>query len=322
MRKAAVVSLLLLLLLAPHVRAGNPSVFMGKFIEAFNTGNYSLIEPYMSEELKDQFTEDYFHQIRDFTLDNYGKLEGYALISNSTEGDLQKFEYTVHCEKGSFPVLLAYKNDQLVGIALGIKARPNPAGMLLMMLGSLISLGALYYWRRRIETAEFVMGAGIALGLSVILPFYSIATLGMSRTAGILTTALLTAITIEGSKYYFSRNRDGLSLGLGFGVGKYILLAIGTFVATNFIMKLPVSFSGGLAYAFLSALVFTAFHGISAMLYSSGRLQYPVIFTAFEFPALALMSLGQPALGIGLAVLAFVTGLYLEGGQWNRLTRS
>ena len=315
MRKAAVVSLLLLLLLAPHVRAGNPDAFMGKFIEAFNTGNYSLIEPYMSEELRAQFTEDYFHQIRDFTLDNYGKLEGYELTSNSTEGDLQKFEYTVHCEKGSFPVLLAYKNGQLVGIALGVKARPNPAGMLLMMLGSLISLGALYYWKRRLEIAEFVMGAGIALGLGIILPFYSIVTLGMGRTAGILTTALLTTLTVEGSKYYFSRNRDGLSLGLGFGVGKYVFLAIGTFVATNFILKLPVSFSGGLTYAFLSALVFTAFHGISAMLYSKGRISYFLLFTGFEFPALALIALGRPSLGIGLVALAFVSGFALTGGE-------
>ncbi len=315
MRKAAVVSLLLLLLLVPHVRADNPGAFMEKFIEAFNTGNYSLIEPYMSEELRAQFTEDYFHQIRDFTLDNYGRLEGYELTSNSTEGDLQKFEYAVHCEKGSFPVLLAYKNGQLVGIALGIKARPNPAGMLLMMLGSLISLGALYYWKRRIEIAEFVMGAGIALGLGIILPFYSIITLGMGRTAGVLTVALLTALTVEGSKYYFSRNRDGLSLGLGFGVGKYVFLAIGTFVATNFILKLPVSFSGGLAYAFLSALIFTAFHGISAMLYSEGRLSYFLLFTAFEFLALALIAFGRPSLGIGLVALAFVAGFALTGGE-------
>ena len=315
MRKAAVVSLLLLLLLVPHVRAGNPNAFMGKFIEAVNTGNYSLIEPYMSEELKDQFTEDYFHQIRDFTLDNYGRLDGYELTSNSTEGDLQKFEYTVHCERGSFPVLLAYKNGELVGIALGIKARPNPAGMLLMMLGSLISLGALYYWKRRLEIAEFVMGAGIALGLGIILPFYSIVTLGMGRTAGVLTVVLLTALTVEGSKYYFSRNRDGLSLGLGFGVGKYVFLAIGTFVATNFILKLPVSFSGGLAYAFLSALIFTAFHGISAMLYSEGKLSHFLLFTAFEFPALALIALGRPSLGIGLVALAFIVGFALTGGK-------
>jgi len=316
MRKAAVVSLLLLLLLlTPHVRAGNPDSFMEKFLEAFNTGNYSLIEPYMSEELKAQFTENYFNQIREFTLDNYGKLKDYRLTSNSTEGDLRKFEYTVYCEKGSFPVLLAYRNGQLVGIALGVKARPNPAGMLLMMLGSLISLGVLYYWRRKLETADFILGAGIALGLGIILPFYSIVTLGMGRTAGIATTALLTAVTVEGSKYYFSRNRDGLSLGLGFGVGKYVFLAIGTFVATNFILKLPVSFSGGLAYAFLSALIFTTFHGISAMLYSRGGLSYFVIFTAFEFPALALIALGRPAFGIGLIALAFVVGFALTGGR-------
>ncbi|WP_297416608.1 DUF3887 domain-containing protein [Thermococcus sp.] len=316
MRKVAVLSLLLLtLLLVPHVQAGNPDVFMGKFIDAFNTGNYSLIEPYMSGELKSQFTEGYFHQIGEFTLSNYGKLRGYELISNSTEGELRKFEYRVYGDRGSFPVLLAYKNGKLVGIALGIRAKPNPVGMLLMMLGSLIPLGVFYYWRRRLETAEFVMGVGIALGLSVILPFYSIVTIGMSRAVGVLTTAFLTALTVEGSKYYFSHNRDGLSLGLGFGVGKYVFLAIGTFVAANFIMKLPVSFAGGELYTFLSALVFTAFHGVSAMLYSGGKPSYFFLFTSFEFSALALLSLGMPALGIGLIVLAFVVGFALTGGR-------
>ncbi|MDV3103883.1 DUF3887 domain-containing protein [Thermococcus waiotapuensis] len=323
MKNAAVTVVLFSLLslfLSPALSTPQ-SEFMDSFIEAINTGNYSAIEPYLSGELREQFTEDYFEQIRDFTLDNYGKLKGYELTSNSTGDDLEKFEYRIYCEKGSFPVLLAYNNSGLVGIALGIRARPNPAGMLLMILGSLISLGALYSWRRKLETAELVMGAGIALVLGIILPFYSIITLGVSRTASALTVALLTALTVEGAKYYFSKNRDGLSLGLGLGIGQYVLLSIGTFVTTNFILELPVSFSGGLSYVFLSALVFTAFHGISAMLYSRRKVSHFLLFTAFEFPALALTSLGMPAVGIGVITVAVVAGFALNGGIKRGIAR-
>ncbi|WP_297462525.1 DUF3887 domain-containing protein [Thermococcus sp.] len=280
---------------------------MNRFVEAVDTGNYSLIEPYLGEELRDQFTEDYFNQVRAFILENYGKPLAFEPVSNSTSGDLVRYEYTVRCERGSFPVLLAYKNGQLVGIALGVKARLNPAGMLLTMLGSLLSLGVLYLWRRKLEVADFILGAGIALGLGIILPFYSLITVGLSRITGVLLSSLLIALTVEGSKYYFSRKRDGFSLGLGFGVGKYVFLAIGTFVATNFILKLPVSFSGGLAYAFLSALIFTAFHGLTAMLYSAGRVEYLPIFTIFQFISLSLMALGRP----GVAMLTAGAGLVL-----------
>lgn len=322
MRRVLPLMILLLLVsfLLPPVHAENPNTFMEKFIEAFNTGDYSLIEPYMSEDLKNQFTRDYFSQIRNFTLDNYGRLNDYELTSNTTEGDLQKFEYTIHCEKGSFPVLLAYRKGELVGIALGIKARPNPVGMLLMILGSLISLGMLYYWAKRFEIAEFVMGAGISLALGIILPFYSIITLGMGRFAGILTVALLTSLTVEVSKYYFSRGRDGLSLGLGFGFGKYVFLAVGTFVATNFILKLPVSFAGEELYAFLGALVFTTFHAISAMLYSEGRLSYLALFVTFEFPALALISMDRAPLAIAIVTIAFLIGFHLGGGRRHGIT--
>ena len=309
MRKAAILiaAFLLLSLGFSQVSPSQSDEFMEKLITAFNTDNYSLIEPYMSEELKGQFTEGYFHQIREFTLNNYGRLKGYRLTSRSEEGELLKYEYQVTCEKGSFPVLLAYRGGELVGIALGVKAKPNPLGMVLMILGSLVSLGAIYLWKGRIEVSEFVMGAGIALGLGIILPFYSLITLGLSRTAGVLTAAFLTALTVEGSKYYFSRKGDGLSLGLGFGVGKYVFLSIGTFVATNFILKLPVSFSGGELYAFLEALLLTAFHGLTAMLYSSRRIGYLAIFAVFQFVSITLTAFGE----VGLAMVVMGAGLIL-----------
>ncbi len=313
MRKPAVAFLLITALLLPTVFANAPDNFMSSFIKAINTGNYSLIEPYMSDELRAQFTEEYFDRIREFTLKNYGELKGYTYVKNETSGNLFRIEYRVEAEKGSFPVLLAYRDGKLVGIALGVKARPNPTGMLLTMLGALIVLALVWPFKRP-EVSELILGSGIALVLAIIIPFYSIVSLLLlsSLQARAFTVAFLSAITIEGLKFYFSRNRDGLSIGLGIGIGQYVLLAIGTFVATNFIMKLPVSFSGGLAYAFLEALLFTAFHALSGLAYSRKGIKPFLLFATLEIVVLYLMGVGSYGPAIG--VLALSAGVAWMGG--------
>jgi hypothetical protein len=316
MKKALAVFLFMVVLLPP-VLASPPAQgneFMGKFLKAINTGNYSLIEPYMGQTLREQFTEDYFEQVREFTIANYGKLKGYRLLKNETSGDLVKFTYTVIAEKGSFPVLLAYKNGQLVGIALGVKPKPSPLGMIATMLGSLIVL-ALIWPFKKLSPSELVLGAGIALILSVVIPFYAISSLLLipSPLERSLVVATLSALTIEGLKLYFSRNRDGLSLGLGLGLGQYVLLAIGTFVATNFIMKLPVSFSGGAGYAFLEALLFTSFHALSASAYTArGWRPFP-LFALLELGVLYLMGVGSYSLALGLLLIS-VAVAFKPGG--------
>ena len=297
---------------ASPVEQGN--TFMEKFIKAFNAGNYSLIEPYLGKNLREQFTKEYFMEIRNFTIVNYGRLTSFRLVSNTTAGDMVKLEYKVKAEKGSFPVLLVYKNGKLVGIGLGVKAKPNPSGMIAMILGSLIVLGTLYFVRRPL-IPDLVLGTGIALGLSVIVPFYGIVSLLLFDTtpSRSLFTAFVTAVTVEAAKFYFSRRRDGLSLGLGLGIGQYVLLAIGTFVATNFIMQLPVSFTGKTYWAFLFALTFTAFHALSAETYS--KMKKPlalILFVLIEGSALALES-SHGVLSLLLVIAGIIAGLKLGG---------
>jgi len=319
MRKLPVIVLSLILLSALMV-SGQPveegNAFMEKFIEAFNTNNYSLIEPYMSESLREDFSEDYFSEIREFTISNYGRLVSYRFVGNSSSGNMVKLEYEVKAEKGSFPVLLAYKNGELVGIALGVKAEPNPAGMVAMILGALLALGGFYVLKRKPSVPDLVFGSGLALALSVVIPFYGIVALMAlhSQLLRAVLTGFLTALTVEGVKFYFSRSRDGFSLGLGLGLGQYVLLAIGTFVATNFIMQLPVSFTGPVYWAFLSALLFTAFHALSANAYSLHKNPYHLIlFIAIETGALVLESTSGVAVGLLLAFIGVIAGLYAGG---------
>ena len=326
MKKFIVVLLLASLLFSP-VLATDGNGFMEEFIKAFNTNNYSLIEPYMSSQLKGQFSEEYFKEIRDFTVTNYGRLISFRLVSNTTSGDMVKLEYEVQAEKGSFPVLLVYKKGKLIGLGLGVKAKPNPAGMVAMILGSLLALGGIYALRRKLAVPDLILGSGLALALSVIIPFYSIATLVAiySTILRAFITALLTALTVEGVKFYLSRRRDGLSLGLGLGIGQYVLLAIGTFVATNFIMQLPVSFTGPTYWAFLVALLFTTFHALSADVYSFHKSPvHLLIFIAVETGALALESLNNIDAGLLLALAGVAVGFYAGGvlnGVAGRETR-
>lgn len=297
---------LALLLLLPATAAVNPVDFMNSFIKALNTGNYSLIKPYMGGELEAQFTEDYFNQIREFTLKNYGEIKGYTPIGNETSGDLLKFEYRVRAEKGSFPVLLAYRNGTLIGIALGIAPRPNPLGMVASVLSSTAAI-LLLAFRRRPSIPDFFLGSGLALGLAVVIPFYSIVLLTVGNPVRrALILAVVSAVTVEGLKFYFSRGRNGLSLGLGLGFGKYVLLAIGTFVSTNFLMKIPVAFSGGALYIVLEAFLLTVYHGATGAVYSrSRRWIYPAGFSVLLTAIYLSLAKDRP-LGVLLSLAAFL----------------
>jgi hypothetical protein len=317
MRKALAVFLFMIVLLPP-VLASPPAQdneFMGKFLKAINTGNYSLIEPYMSDELRAQFTEDYFQNLRELTIKNYGRLISFTYGGNETQDDLLKLKYMVRAEKGSFPVLLVYRNGELVGLALGVAPKPNPLGMLAAMGGAFLALISLYLWKRRLNLPELALGSGLALALAIILPFYSITgTLLLPRAVALPLVALLSALTIEGGKYYFARNRDGLSLGLGLGIGQFVLLGIGTFVATNFIMKLPVSFTGNVLPLFLEAVIFTVFYALSTEVYSKRRELMPfAVFALTEFLSLYLLGLGSAYGSLTVALVGAVMAWKLGG---------
>jgi len=226
-----------------------------------------------------------------------------------------KLEYEVRAERGTFPVALTYENGELVGIGLGIRPKPSPAGTVAMILGSLLVLGVFYFLRKP-SIPDLVLGAGIALGLSVIIPFYGIISLilAYSTVARALFAAFTTALTVEAVKFHFSRNREGLSLGLGLGIGQYVLLSIGTFVAVNFIMQLPVSFTGPTYWAFLFALTFTAFHALSAETYSKLRdARFIAPFAIVEGLALTMEALSHPGVSLLLVLLGMGTGLKLGG---------
>ncbi|MBP1912094.1 DUF3887 domain-containing protein [Thermococcus stetteri] len=318
MRKALAVFLFTFIILSTVLadQRSQGDEFMGKFVEAINTGNYSLIEPYMSEELRAQFTEDYFQNLRELTLKNYGKLKGFTYEGNETQDDLLRLKYRVEAEKGSFPVLLVYRDGELVGLALGVTPKPNPLGMLAAMGGALLALTGLYLWRERVNLPELALGSGLALALSIILPFYSLTgTLLLPRAVAIPVVSLLSALTIEAGKYYLAKNRDGLSLGLGLGIGQFVLLGIGTFVATNFIMKLPVSFTGSVLPLFLEAVIFTTFYALSTEVYSKRREPMPfAVFAAVEFLSLYLLGLGS-AYGSLVMALAGAAIAWKLGGE-------
>jgi len=323
MKKKSLLTLVLLAFLLQPVAAGhaNPNAFMEEFVKAINTGNFSLIEHYMSPQLREEFTEGYFENIRSFILTNYGRVLSFKALNESESKDMELYKFEVTCEKGSFPVLLAYKNGELVGIALGVRAEPNPSGMVAMILGSFTALGILYILVRKITPHDLILGSGLALALSVIIPFYGIVAMftvslypTLQRT---LATALATAVTVEVAKFYLSRRRDGLAIGLGLGIGQYVLLAVGTFVAVNFILQLPVSFTGSTFSAFLVALAFTLFHAASARSYTAvKRPVYMLPFIAIEFAALVLMSLNMVYPGVAAIGLGVIIGARV-GGVWN-----
>jgi len=84
-------TLTMILLLSATVTADEftekGNAFMESFIKAMNTGNYSLIEPYLSGRLKNELGEREFAQLRDFTMENYGKLLSFSFVNETREGN-------------------------------------------------------------------------------------------------------------------------------------------------------------------------------------------------------------------------------------------
>jgi len=255
---------LLLLLLLPLV-AGN--AFMDDFLRALQTGNYSLIEPYLGDELREQLTPEAFEGLRELVTESCGEPLSYRLVNDT---------YVVSCTGGSFTVNLNYENGTLVGIAVSVKEQ----NFLATVLGSIAFLLLVLPFKR--PGPEVFLSAGVALPLSLLAI--------VPGPAGLLLTAFVT----ESAKYYLSRRGDGFSVGLGFGLGNYILLPIGTFVTANFIMGVPVYHLGSGYVAFAVAFVMTAFHAFTGAAYDRWGAKVLVPFALLE--AVALLNFGGAVL--------------------------
>jgi len=217
---------LVFLLLLGYVSALSPQDAM---MEAWKTGNYSAVEPYLSSAMKRAFTEKTFKAVRDEMIELYGPVRGYTLEKTEEKDGYQIYFYRVTAEKGSYTVSVTVKNGKVDGFH--IVPRFNPKNAIYPLLGGLLGLLIIWIYLRKFHAGELILGAVLLVPVLIFQPPVqsAIVFLGVSGALPrVLWTGLIAALFQEPLKYYFSRDKTlgkALYIGAGFGIGEAVYAA-------------------------------------------------------------------------------------------------
>ncbi|WP_456423716.1 DUF3887 domain-containing protein [Thermococcus sp.] len=250
-------AILVLLLLPSHVLALTPQEAM---MEALKTGNYSLVSPYLSGEMKKVFAEKTFGVIREELVNEYGPIKGYELEKTEKVDGYSVYYYRVVAERGNYTVSVTVKDGKVVGFHLVPGFNPKKA--LYPLLGGLLGLLLLWFYIRRFHTGELILGAVLLVPVLIIQPPLQMAPeyAGIKNgTFLILWTGLIAGLVQEPLKYYFSRDKslgEALYIGVGFGLGEAV------YVAT-----LSVLFGGGFL-GLIERTLALLFHASTTLLFA------------------------------------------------------
>ncbi|NJE49318.1 DUF3887 domain-containing protein [Thermococcus sp. 9N3] len=219
-------AVLVFLLFLGYVSALTPQEAM---MEAWKTGNYSLVEPYLSGDMRKAFTEKTFSTIREGMVKEYGPVKGYELEKTEEKGGYQIYYYRVIAEKGNYTVSVTVKDGKVEGFHFAPKFNPEKA--LYPLLGGLLGLLLLWAYLRKFHAGELILGAVLILPVLVVqpplqmLPGYA----GISNAVlAVLWSGLIAGLVQEPLKYYFSRDKTlgrAVYIGAGFGLGEAIYVA-------------------------------------------------------------------------------------------------
>ncbi|WP_457741489.1 hypothetical protein [Thermococcus sp.] len=222
--------LFLFLLLLGYVSALTPQEAM---MEAWKTGNYSIVKPYLSPAMKALFTEKLFMATRNTLVEKYGSVEGYRLIREEKKDGYEVYYYRVLAEKGNYTVSVTVKGGRVEGFHLSaLPLAPTVSGLLYPLAGAFLGFLVLWAYLRKFHGAELILGAVLLVPVLLfqsplqMLPRF----LGvMNLTFIVLWTGLIAALFQEPLKYYFSRDKSlgkALYIGIGFGIGEGIYVAL------------------------------------------------------------------------------------------------
>ena len=220
--------LIIALLLIGYAFALTPQEAM---MEALKTGNYSIVESYLSPTMKKAFPESLFKTVREGLVGQYGEIKGYELKKTESKGDYTVYYYRVIAERGNYTVSVTVRDGKVQGFHLtGFK--PNLWGSIYPLLGGLVGLLALWLYMRRINVAEILFGAFLLVPILLFQPLVQKLPVFMgigSTTFIVLWTGLIAGLFQEPLKYYTSRDKPldkALYIGVGFGIGEAIYVAI------------------------------------------------------------------------------------------------
>jgi len=253
--------LLLIFLLAGLASALTPQEAM---MEAFKTGNYSVVEPYLSPTMKAVFSEKLFTTTRNALIEKYGSIEGYRLTREENKNGYEVYYYQVNAERGNYTVSVTVKGGKVEGFHVSaLPFAPTASGLLYPLLGAFLGFLVLWAYLRKFHGAELILGAVLLIPVLFLQPLVQALPkfLNVTNLAFIvLWTGLIAALFQEPLKYYLSRDKTlgkALYVGIGFG------LAEGIYVALN------ASLLGGASWvAILERFLSVVFHASTTVFFA------------------------------------------------------
>ncbi|NJE54690.1 DUF3887 domain-containing protein [Thermococcus sp. 21S9] len=219
-------AVLVFLLFIGYASALTPQKAM---MEAWKTGNYSIVEPYLSPEMKRVFTEKTFTTVRDELVKLYGPIKGYTLEKTEEKNGYQIYFYRVTAEKGGYTVSVTVKDGKVEGFHLVPGFSPEKA--VYPLLGGLLGLLLLWAYLRKFHAGELILGALLVIPVLIFQPLVQELPgfLGVTNTAFLVVwTGLIAGLFQEPLKYYFSRDKTlgrAVYIGAGFGLGEAVYVA-------------------------------------------------------------------------------------------------
>lgn len=253
MKKVALV--FIITMLALNALAQQPYDEISKAVfESIKTGDYSILEPYLDEKMKEAFNEKAFNALREQMISKYGNLKSFEFVEEGKTGEFISGYYRFEFEKADVILKLVFSQvdgeyklsglwiQKVVWKERGISL---PLAVGLPILGGILPLLTFYIVGfKKIKGAELILGfflGAITLFIQPIIQQAPFLALGIKSNADIIARGLsftiITAIWLgfiagffqEGLKYVFVRNRnlkEALFVGIGFGLGEAILVPL------------------------------------------------------------------------------------------------
>ena len=243
--------------------------------EALKSGGYSILQPYLDDEMKSAFNEEKFNAFRGDLISKYGELKSYSFVKEGKVSGFILGYYNFEFERADVTLRLVFREVNgeylLSGIwidAVNSKEAGIPLGVALFfpVLGGFLALLTFYILGfRKIGVAEIVLGiilVAITLGIQPLIQNAPFLAVGIKSNSDIIAKGtafvILTAIWLgfvagffqESLKYGLSKGKylnEALFIGIGFGLGEAILVPA--------LQAIQLSTLGGITPKLTTALV-------------------------------------------------------------------
>ncbi|MEM2305856.1 MAG: DUF3887 domain-containing protein, partial [Candidatus Methanomethylicia archaeon] len=158
----------ILLILLVWILSTNASHSIAEAVfTSLRDGNYSVLKPYLDEDMVKAFSEEKFRVFREDLLSRYGRITGYKFIREDESGEFILNYYSFSFEKANitFKLVIRRINDEYKLSGLWIQevniisnGFPIFIAVILTALGGLLGLLIFYTIGFKIEGKELLLG--------------------------------------------------------------------------------------------------------------------------------------------------------------------